>query len=230
MAHTGNGSLRVLLATDNGEGAKALSSQLEREGCVVIAVRTGAEALDGGGGPYDLIFLDLDLPDTDGLTVLKQLRSDERSAETPVVFAALNGLPVRIIATMNRHEPFDLVAIKDIKTNRNIKGRRIGYSWDLRPTTRRGGRCHALRWLARTPARIQPAATSGRAQRLFRSISIWARTVLGNGSRAVTSGSAPPRPGACIRGARWATPARVRPTCSTSAAEVEPRLLSAGQP
>jgi len=97
MAHTGNGSLRVLLATDNGEGAKALSSQLEREGCVVIAVRTGAEALDGGGGPYDLIFLDLDLPDTDGLTVLKQLRSDERSAETPVVLIKGEGEPAHTV-------------------------------------------------------------------------------------------------------------------------------------
>ncbi|WP_225669951.1 ABC transporter substrate-binding protein [Bradyrhizobium hereditatis] len=50
------------------------------------------------------------------------------AAETLVVFATLNGLPVRIIATLNRHEPFDLVAIKDIKTNKDIKGRRIGYS------------------------------------------------------------------------------------------------------
>jgi len=31
------------------------------------------------------------------------------AVEKPVVFATLNGLPVRIIATMNRHEPFDLV-------------------------------------------------------------------------------------------------------------------------
>ncbi|MGV7213261.1 ABC transporter substrate-binding protein [Bradyrhizobium sp. UFLA05-112] len=50
------------------------------------------------------------------------------AAETPVVFAALNGLPVRIIGTLNRHEPFDLVAIKDIKTAKDVKGRRIGYS------------------------------------------------------------------------------------------------------
>lgn len=50
------------------------------------------------------------------------------AAETPVVFATLNGLPVRIIGTLNRHEPFDLVAIKDIKTTKDIKGRRIGYS------------------------------------------------------------------------------------------------------
>jgi NitT/TauT family transport system substrate-binding protein len=50
------------------------------------------------------------------------------AAETPVVFANLNGLPVRIIGTLNRHEPFDLVAIQDIKTAKDIKGRRIGYS------------------------------------------------------------------------------------------------------
>ncbi|WP_342726505.1 NrtA/SsuA/CpmA family ABC transporter substrate-binding protein [Bradyrhizobium sp. B097] len=50
------------------------------------------------------------------------------AAETPVVFATLNGLPVRIIGTLNRHEPFDLVAINDIKTTKDIKGRRIGYS------------------------------------------------------------------------------------------------------
>jgi ABC-type nitrate/sulfonate/bicarbonate transport system substrate-binding protein len=50
------------------------------------------------------------------------------AAETPVAFATLNGLPVRIIGTLNRHEPFDLVAIKDIKVAKDIKGRRIGYS------------------------------------------------------------------------------------------------------
>jgi ABC-type nitrate/sulfonate/bicarbonate transport system substrate-binding protein len=49
-------------------------------------------------------------------------------SETPVVFAALNGLPVRIIATLNRFEPFDLVGIKEIKTGKDLKGRKIGIS------------------------------------------------------------------------------------------------------
>jgi NitT/TauT family transport system substrate-binding protein len=48
------------------------------------------------------------------------------AAETPVVFAALNGLPVRIIATLNRFEPFDLVGIKEIATGKDLKGRKIG--------------------------------------------------------------------------------------------------------
>lgn len=50
------------------------------------------------------------------------------AAETPVLFANLNGLPVRIIGTLNRHEPFDLVAVNDIKTAKDVKGHRIGYS------------------------------------------------------------------------------------------------------
>ena len=97
MARIGNGSLRVLLATDQSEGAKALSSQLEREGCAVIAVGSGSEALNEAAGPYDLIFLDLELPDTDGLTVLKQLRSDERSASTPVVLIKGEGEPAHTV-------------------------------------------------------------------------------------------------------------------------------------
>jgi ABC-type nitrate/sulfonate/bicarbonate transport system substrate-binding protein len=55
------------------------------------------------------------------------------AAETPVVFAALNGVPVRIIATTNNgngapYEPFELVANQSIKTAADIKGKRIGYS------------------------------------------------------------------------------------------------------
>jgi ABC-type nitrate/sulfonate/bicarbonate transport system substrate-binding protein len=50
------------------------------------------------------------------------------AAETPVVFANLNSLPVRIIGVLNRHEPFDLIAVKDIQTAKDIKGHKIGYS------------------------------------------------------------------------------------------------------
>jgi NitT/TauT family transport system substrate-binding protein len=55
------------------------------------------------------------------------------AAETPVVFSNLNGLPVRIIATLQNgggqpHEPFVLVANQSIQTPKDIKGKRIGYS------------------------------------------------------------------------------------------------------
>ncbi|PWC40424.1 hypothetical protein TSO221_25290 [Azospirillum sp. TSO22-1] len=50
------------------------------------------------------------------------------AAETPVMFAAVNNLPIRVIGTLNRYEPFELAAVKDIKTIQDIKGRKIGYS------------------------------------------------------------------------------------------------------
>lgn len=55
------------------------------------------------------------------------------AAETPVVFAALNGVPIRIIATTNNgdgspYEPFEIVANASIRTAADIKGKRIGYS------------------------------------------------------------------------------------------------------
>lgn len=48
------------------------------------------------------------------------------ASETPVVFAALNGLPIRIVASLNRFEPFDLVGIREITSGKDLKGRKIG--------------------------------------------------------------------------------------------------------
>lgn len=50
------------------------------------------------------------------------------AAETPVVFANINNVPVRVIGTMNRYECFDVVASKDIKSITELKGRKIGYA------------------------------------------------------------------------------------------------------
>lgn len=50
------------------------------------------------------------------------------ASETPVALAALAGLPIRIIATVNSMEPFDLAAIKDIRTIRDLKGRKIAFA------------------------------------------------------------------------------------------------------
>ena len=49
-------------------------------------------------------------------------------AETPVVFAAMNNIPVRIIGTMSVYEIFDIVAVKGIKRLEDLKGKRIGYA------------------------------------------------------------------------------------------------------
>lgn len=64
--------MRVLLVEDDVRVASALSSALRRRGHAVIQATTAAEAVDAG--PVDLVLLDLNLPDRDGLEVCRQIR------------------------------------------------------------------------------------------------------------------------------------------------------------
>jgi ABC-type nitrate/sulfonate/bicarbonate transport system substrate-binding protein len=50
------------------------------------------------------------------------------ATETPVALAALNDLPIRILAVIDTHEVYDLVATSDIREVEDIKGKRIAYS------------------------------------------------------------------------------------------------------
>ena len=65
--------MRVLLVEDDDPVAQSLRRGLIRYGFEVEWVSTGAAALDHAG-PYDVVLLDLGLPDTDGLDVCKALR------------------------------------------------------------------------------------------------------------------------------------------------------------
>src|SRR5438552_3041849 len=50
------------------------------------------------------------------------------AAESPVVFAALNGLPVRVIGVFNVEENMELVARQTIKTAADLAGKKVGYA------------------------------------------------------------------------------------------------------
>ncbi|MFD5269206.1 response regulator transcription factor [Streptomyces sp. NPDC058335] len=65
--------MRVLLVEDDEPVAESLRRGLKRYGFEVEWVATGAAAL-AHPGPYDVVLLDLGLPDTDGLDVCKALR------------------------------------------------------------------------------------------------------------------------------------------------------------
>ncbi|POX50940.1 response regulator transcription factor [Streptomyces sp. Ru72] len=66
--------MRVLLVEDDEPVAESLRRGLKRYGYDVEWVTTGAAAL-AHSGPYDVVLLDLGLPDTDGLDVCKALRA-----------------------------------------------------------------------------------------------------------------------------------------------------------
>ena len=69
------GSMRLLLAEDEHSLSKALVKILEKNNYTVDAVYDGQEALAYlESGLYDGVILDIMMPQTDGLTVLRQLR------------------------------------------------------------------------------------------------------------------------------------------------------------
>lgn len=76
--------MRLLLAEDEVEYARALAAILEYSHYAVDTVHDGADALDYGlSGNYDGIILDIMMPKLDGITVLKRLR--EAGMATPVL-------------------------------------------------------------------------------------------------------------------------------------------------
>src|ERR1700727_291800 len=81
--------MRVLLVEDDSSTAKAIELSLASEGIICDTTELGEEGLEIGKiYDYDIIILDLMLPDIDGYEVLRRLRSARVS--TPILI--LSGL------------------------------------------------------------------------------------------------------------------------------------------
>ena len=76
----------ILLVDDEPNSVSPLALQLQREAHVVRTVNSGQRALAVAVSHQpDLIVLDLVLPDTDGITVLRHLRSSPTTRHIPVI-------------------------------------------------------------------------------------------------------------------------------------------------
>jgi DNA-binding response OmpR family regulator len=83
---------RILIIEDNLHIIDFLESGLQAHGFTTIAVSTGREALQvSHAGDFDLIILDLGLPDQDGLTVLKAFRGQGQTMPI-IVLTARDGI------------------------------------------------------------------------------------------------------------------------------------------
>ena len=76
----------MLLVEDDDSIAEPLAEGLRREGFEVERAATGAAAL--AAEPPDLVLLDLRLPDIDGFTVCRELRS---RSEVPIIIVSARG-------------------------------------------------------------------------------------------------------------------------------------------
>jgi DNA-binding response OmpR family regulator len=75
--------MRVLIVEDDDAIATPLAKGLEREGLAVDRVETGNDALDRSAhAPFDVVLLDLGLPDRDGFDVCRELRA---RSDVPII-------------------------------------------------------------------------------------------------------------------------------------------------
>ena len=80
-------ALKVLLVEDNAVNLKLGMRLLEREGCSVVAAPSGADALHHLNlNEFDLVLMDVQMPDMDGIAVTREMRRREGvGRRTPVV-------------------------------------------------------------------------------------------------------------------------------------------------
>lgn len=82
--------MRILIVEDEQHLAEALSQILKKNNYSVDAVHDGRSGLDYAlSGIYDLILLDIMLPEMDGIRVLKELRQNGHSV--PVILLTAKG-------------------------------------------------------------------------------------------------------------------------------------------
>ena len=81
------GPTRILLAEDNVNNQKVARLSLERLGFRADVVSTGVEAVDAvQRSAYDIVLMDVHMPEMDGLDATRQIRGD-RSSHQPYIIA-----------------------------------------------------------------------------------------------------------------------------------------------
>jgi two-component system, cell cycle response regulator DivK len=77
---------RILVAEDNELNMKLFRDVLVATGYRTLEATTGSEAVDlATEHAPDLVLMDIQLPDVDGVQALRRLRANERTAAIPVL-------------------------------------------------------------------------------------------------------------------------------------------------
>jgi CheY-like chemotaxis protein len=94
MRESGHGSARLLVADDNKVNRLLLTRSLELQGHRVACAENGRVALEMlRSETFDLMLLDMEMPEMDGFQVLEQLMNDPRLRDLPVIVtSSLEGI------------------------------------------------------------------------------------------------------------------------------------------
>lgn len=87
--------MRILVIEDDRDLAYLYKSFLEEEGHEVLLARNAADVAKLVQKHPDLVLLDLMLPGVDGYTILRHIRADRSTRDTPVVVVSATVPPGR---------------------------------------------------------------------------------------------------------------------------------------
>ena len=80
---------KILVVEDNDMNMQLVEFLLEEGGYDIVKATSGEEALaltrDANGDAPDLILMDIHLPGMDGLTVVRAMKEDARTARIPIL-------------------------------------------------------------------------------------------------------------------------------------------------
>ncbi|MFP4054251.1 MAG: cache domain-containing protein [Phycisphaerae bacterium] len=134
-------ALRVLLAEDNVVNRKLACHLLSKHGHEVTAVTNGLEALDAlEADPFDLVLMDVQMPEMDGLAATREIRRRERESGRRVPICAMTA------HAMKGDEERCLLAGMDAYVSKPIRASTLMDTIErlIRPALRRPVRSHSL--------------------------------------------------------------------------------------
>jgi two-component system cell cycle response regulator DivK len=110
----------VLIVEDNDKNLKLVRDVLQLRGHRTLEAMTGTEGLRlAATGEADLVLLDIQLPDLDGISVLRRMRGDPALRDVPILAISASAMPEdqkRIIAS-----GFDAYITKPINVKQFIE-------------------------------------------------------------------------------------------------------------
>ena len=94
MRNPGYGGARLLVVDDNKVNRLLLTRSLELQGHSVASAENGRRALEMlRGSAFDLVLLDMEMPEMDGFQVLEQMKTDLQLRDLPVIVtSSLEGI------------------------------------------------------------------------------------------------------------------------------------------
>jgi len=121
----------ILVVDDNRLNRMKLAHSLRQEGHSSAMAEDGRQALEMlAGQPFDVVLLDLLMPELDGFEVLKQIKGDSRLRDLPViVISALDDMDsilkcIEMGATDYLPKPFD-VGLLRARLNASLADKRL---------------------------------------------------------------------------------------------------------